>query len=74
METVAFGLIPLPGSKFGPCSVPCVHRDCEASREAAEAVCPGCRKQIGYEKKFTTDEGGAAWHLPCYVAAIDQEG
>ncbi len=73
VEKVAFGVIPLPGSKFGPCVVPCVHRDCAASRKTAGAACPGCGEKIGYQKSFTLGEGGEPWHLSCYVAAVDQE-
>jgi hypothetical protein len=71
---VAFRSIPLPGSQFGPCAVPCVHRDCAESRRIAEAICPGCKKQIGYQKNFTTAGGGAAlWHFECYLAAADSD-
>jgi hypothetical protein len=70
---VAFRSSPLPGSQFGPCAVPCIHRDCAESRRTAEAVCPGCKHEIGYQKNFATGEDGAAWHLDCYLATVAQK-
>jgi hypothetical protein len=53
-----------PGTEFGPCAEPCTHKDCALSRTAAEAVCPGCKEAIGYERAFVR-YGEGLWHQAC---------
>lgn len=70
---MSFGLIPLPGAKFGPCVMPCIHSDCASLRKTADEVCSGCGERIGYQKNFTLSEGGVVWHLRCYLSSVEQE-
>jgi len=66
---MAFSMIPAPGTKLGPCKSMCQHRDCAASRQEAEKVCPGCEKIIGYETPMTILRDKAdlpwVWHNLC---------
>jgi hypothetical protein len=55
---MAAGRLPEPGTEFGPCIEPCKHRDCLASRQMAEAICPECKKPIGYGVGFYKRHGG----------------
>jgi len=49
---MAAGILPLPGTKIGPCKEECKHKDCAHTRQIAESICPECQKAIGYETRF----------------------
>lgn len=49
---MAAGMLPLPGTEYGPCVSACEHRDCAATRTTAESVCPLCGDPIGYETRY----------------------
>ncbi|MCE5280804.1 MAG: hypothetical protein LLG93_01775 [Deltaproteobacteria bacterium] len=61
---MAPGVLPKPGTKLGPCSTPCVHRDCEAVRTTASSICPGCKKPIGYDRAYYQVEADDTWVPP----------
>jgi hypothetical protein len=68
---MAAGVLPKPGTKFGPCKKACVHRDCILTRKMAEAKCPKCGQPIGYGVGFyeTGEDGfegmGSYTHAAC---------
>jgi len=49
---MAAGILPKPGSKYGPCLEPCQHRDCAETRREARSRCLHCGGLIGYETRF----------------------
>lgn len=49
---MAAGTLPKPGTKYGPCDEPCMHKDCACTRAMAEARCIHCDKPIEYETPF----------------------
>lgn len=64
---MAVGVLPEPGTKFGPCVPECSHRDCAQTRMIAASLCRMCDEAIGYEKGFFRDDAeGAKWiHAVC---------
>ena len=50
-----YSVIPEPGSKLGPCKIPCAHADCAESRRDSEWMCHYCAKPIGYSTPFLRD-------------------
>lgn len=67
---MAAGVLPEPGTKYGPCTTGCAHRDCAANRRTAEFECRICKKAIGYDRAFYNDGDRVpadAWvHAACY--------
>lgn len=49
---MAASILSAPGGKYGPCTEPCEHRDCGATREMAAALCGLCAEPIGYHTRF----------------------
>lgn len=49
---MAAGRLPAPGTPFGPCTDPCQHIDCAATRRDAASLCRICTREIGYETRF----------------------
>ncbi len=41
--------IDAPGTRYGPCPQPCLHRCCLLDRARALAPCSLCQQEIGYE-------------------------
>ncbi len=68
---MAPGLIPRPGTDYGPCSEPCRHIDCQQTRHDAAAVCPHCRQPIGYDRPFYRQAGELA-HASCAELAAEE--
>ena len=65
---MAAGILPEPGTKYGPCVEQCNHRDCEMTREMAKSLCTVCGTEIGYDTRFyqTRDENGRTYsHAKC---------
>jgi len=52
---MAAGTLPGPGTKYGPCSGPCVHIDCEETRAWSASACRLCGNPIGYDVRFCED-------------------
>jgi hypothetical protein len=55
---MAAGVLPKPGTKFGPCKGTCEHRDCAATRSQAASACPSCGKPIEYDTRFYQQDDG----------------
>ena len=53
-----------PGTKNGPCKLPCKHIDCAQARADAEKICPICGLKIGYGAWFDDDDGVLS-HIEC---------
>lgn len=47
--------LPREGSKYGPCNVPCQHKDCALTRAMSRSTCRYCDKPIGYGNRFYDD-------------------
>ena len=69
---MAAGSIPKPGTKYGPCVTPCIHRDCASSREIATGQCALCHCLIGYDRAFYSQDQGYV-HASCLETQIEQE-
>jgi hypothetical protein len=68
---MAYGTLPKPGTKLGPClNRGCNHRDCEATRQMAAQGCSLCNKEIGYDTPFYDDP---LRHRDCSEDAAEQE-
>ena len=52
---MAAGVLPKPGSKYGPCEGDCQHIDCAETRRMAAQTCFFCSEAIGYDKRFYVD-------------------
>ena len=69
---MAAGILPKPGSKFGPCAVPCIHKDCAETRASAAAACAYCHKPIGFYVRFYLQDDGLV-HASCAEAAAERQ-
>lgn len=49
---MAAGILPKPGTNYGPCERACAHIDCNCTRRMAKAPCGICGKRIGYDTPF----------------------
>lgn len=49
---MAAGILPRPGTQYGPCEQPCDHVDCRATRQDAASICVYCRREIGFGTRF----------------------
>lgn len=51
---MAAGVLPKPGTQYGPCDArgSCEHRDCRAIVREAISICRICRRAIGYDTRF----------------------
>jgi len=70
---MAAGRLPFPGTKYGPCSTPCNHKDCKETERMSEQVCKYCSKPIGYEVRFYQMEDKNLVHAVCYEEALEKE-
>ena len=75
---MAAGILPAPGTEYGPCVAPCRHRDCAATRRTALKVCRHCGAPVGYERRFYEEPGYVdadrrATHADCEERAIEAE-
>jgi hypothetical protein len=64
--------IAAPGSECGPCTEPCEHTDCAATRKDAETICGLCGEAIGYDTPVYFGADGKHEHARCVWAK--QEG
>lgn len=67
-----------PGIGNGPCEKDCKHKDCEATRQDAEAKCRWCGKPIGYGVRFYMDRaptksGWSYMHFVCALLKDDRD-
>lgn len=77
---MAAGLLPPPGTRYGPCrEADCGHHDCAATRRVAAALCTLCSKPIGFDTRYYNerDRPTDAWsyvHADCREAVSSPEG
>jgi len=69
---MAFGWIPPPGTKYGPCSGKCDHLDCKRLRSDAGAICHYCDGPIAYDLSFF-EMNGKLVHVYCYKTETEKE-
>lgn len=70
---MAASTLPAPGTEYGPCLDPCLHRDCVETRRMALARCDFCGDPIGYDVRYyRTDTGNDYAHAPCLETAIEE--
>jgi hypothetical protein len=62
---MATGVLPKPGTKWGPCEDGCIHKDCTQTRAMAIAICGLCPEQIGYDTEFYDDREFGLVHAEC---------
>ena len=67
---MAAGILPIPGSKFGPCKAPCKHIDCAETRSRAESTCLYCQKPVGYNVRVY-QHGDYTVHARCHEEAAE---
>jgi len=67
---MAAGVLPKPGTKYGPCLAGCEHRDCAQTRADADTPCHWCSLPIGYGVgHYRTDAGPT--HAECEERAAE---
>lgn len=55
---MAAEMLPSPGTDGGPCAYPhCGHQDCELVRAMAQTLCRLCSIEIGYDRRFHSEDG-----------------
>lgn len=60
--------LPAPGTKLGPCLVPCDHVDCHGVRQMAAVECMTCAEPIGFDRPTIQHGNWASLeHLSCAV-------
>ena len=69
---MAAGVLPKPGTDYGPCVSSCVHIDCKATREDAGSTCRFCLNDIGYDRRFFR-EGNGLVHASCLEDDIESK-
>ena len=72
---MAASTLSAPGTEFGPCETDCHHRDCAATRIAAQGACQICGEPIGYDRRYYIASDGlpgrGPWeHADCVEAAL----
>jgi len=67
---MAAGILPKPGSQYGPCKVKCKHIDCAETRARAQSTCLYCRKPVGYGVRVY-QHGEYTVHALCHELAAD---
>jgi hypothetical protein len=72
---MAAGILPVPGTEYGPCDTDCKHEDCAVTREMAVSLCTICEKVIGYGNRFyaETRHPLRLQHADCLEATYDKE-
>lgn len=73
---MAAGIMPEPGSKYGPCVNECEHSACNVTKKRAALICHHCDKPIGYDTRFYDVGVPGKWscvHALCEEIAIENE-
>jgi hypothetical protein len=70
---MAAGVLPSPGSVYGPCEGCCIHVDCIRARAMAETACRVCSERIGYERTFYRENPDSLVHELCLFEEIREE-
>jgi hypothetical protein len=68
---MAAGILPKPGTQYGPCKTNCKHLDCAETRARAESKCLYCRKVVGYGLRVY-QHGDYTLHARCHEDAADR--
>lgn len=71
---MAAGLLPKPGTEYGPCLEVCLHRDCQANRAISASACRLCDEEIGFGRAFYDEGAGVYVHALCLDVAIEMSG
>ena len=61
-----------PGTEYGPCTLPCEHRDCAETRREAASLCGLCGQPIGYDRRFYKGITSEFVHLFCDLEQIER--
>ena len=75
---MAAGVLPEPGTEYGPCVEPCQHIDCAGTRADAASPCQECGQPIGYGRRFYAvgdakpGQRRTLSHATCLEATIDR--
>jgi len=71
---MAAGILPKPGTKYGPCKKKaCGHTDCARTRLDSQAVCRICQKAIGYNVRYYREDNNGLVHAFCFEKECDDE-
>jgi hypothetical protein len=70
---MAAGVIPAPGTEYGPCATPCAHRDCGRSRKDAALPCRICKEPIGYSTRYYQENDDANGYALVHAACAEDE-
>lgn len=65
------GRLPFPGTEFGPCELPCEHKECNETERMSQVPCPFCLVPIGYETRYYNLEGKQLVHAICFEDIIE---
>lgn len=72
-KRMAAGILPEPGSEYGPCLQLCEHSDCRLTRSMAESACEICGLEIGYNTRFyKTDKLNVFVHAICREKQLEK--
>lgn len=70
---MAAGILPSPGTQYGPCAQPCKHQDCRQTRDDACTPCRFCTDPIGYGTRYVRARlTGVLAHERCLERAVDR--
>lgn len=70
---MAAGILPKPGSKYGPCKKKCEHIDCQRTRFEAWSKCRICNEAIGYNVRFYREDNNGLVHANCLEDEVDRQ-
>jgi hypothetical protein len=67
---MAAGILPKPGTTYGPCKTRCKHLDCADTRARAKSRCLYCRKPVGFSVRVY-QHGDYTVHALCHELAAE---
>ncbi len=68
---MAAGILPRPGSEYGPCKKACKHIDCAETRSRGESKCIYCKRKVGYNVRVY-QHGEYTVHAACHEDACER--
>ena len=68
---MAAGILPRPGTQYGPCKTKCKHIDCTETRERGESKCLYCNKKVGFGVRVY-QHGDYTVHALCHEDAAEK--
>lgn len=70
---MAASILPVPGTKLGPCKAKCKHIDCAETRAIAAEPCRFCNKPLGFGSAwFKSALFGCVAHRHCLEDAVER--